>query len=66
MGNGKSGSQGFPAWLEEAVGLANIPTLICLLVQLSGDRRWIEGRYIPSLPDASRRQNFAQQSAARS
>ena len=36
------------ARVAEAVGIANIPTLACLLVQLSGDRRWIEGRYAPT------------------
>jgi 4-hydroxyacetophenone monooxygenase len=35
-------------WLATAVSLANIPTLACVLVQLTGDPRWIEGRYIPS------------------
>ena len=27
---------------------ANVPTLACVLVQLTGERRWIEGRYVPS------------------
>ncbi len=36
------------ARVAEAVGIANIPTLACLLVQLSGDRGWIEGRYAPT------------------
>jgi 4-hydroxyacetophenone monooxygenase len=35
-------------WLATAVSLANIPTLACVLVQLTGDQRWIEGRYLPS------------------
>lgn len=34
-------------WLEPALRIANIPTLACLLVQLTGDERWIEGKYIP-------------------
>ncbi|WP_324741777.1 NAD(P)-binding domain-containing protein [Tsuneonella sp. CC-YZS046] len=34
-------------WLEAALAVANIPTLACLLVQLTGDRRWIEGRFVP-------------------
>lgn len=37
-----------PEWLPQAVAMANIPTLACLLVQMTGDRRWIEGKYIPS------------------
>lgn len=36
------------ARVTEAVGLANIPTLACVLLQLSGDRRWIEGRFVPT------------------
>ena len=36
------------ARIAEAVGIANIPTLACLLVQLSGDRGWIKGRYKPT------------------
>ena len=36
------------ARVAEAVGIANIPTLACLLVQLGGDRRWIEGRFVPT------------------
>ena len=46
-----SGSTSPPAdtsWLATAIGAANVPTLACILVQLTGDRRWIEGRYIPS------------------
>ncbi len=35
-------------WLASAVALANVPTLACLLVHLTGERRWIEGRYVPS------------------
>ena len=27
---------------------ANVPTLACLLVQLTGERRWIEGKFIPT------------------
>ena len=40
--------QSEPAWLEQGIALANVPTLACMLVQLTGDRRWIEGRYIPT------------------
>ena len=36
------------ARVAEAVGIATIPTLACLLVQLGGDRRWIEGRFVPT------------------
>jgi 4-hydroxyacetophenone monooxygenase len=36
------------AWLTAAVSLANVPTLACLLLHLTGDRRWIEGRCVPS------------------
>jgi 4-hydroxyacetophenone monooxygenase len=35
-------------WLSAALSAANIPTLACLLVHLTGDRRWIEGRFVPS------------------
>jgi 4-hydroxyacetophenone monooxygenase len=38
------------SWLEEAVAMANIPTLAWLLVQITGDQRWIEGDYVPSRP----------------
>ena len=36
------------AWLAKAISAANVPTLACILVQLTGERRWIEGDYIPS------------------
>lgn len=36
------------AWLTRAIGAANVPTLACMLVQLTGDRRWIEGDYVPA------------------
>ncbi|MDE2621368.1 MAG: NAD(P)-binding protein, partial [Sphingomonadales bacterium] len=36
------------AWLATAVGAANVPTLACVLVQLTGDRRWIEPPYVPT------------------
>jgi len=39
---------GGPNWLAEAVRAANVPTLACILVQLTGDRHWIEGRFVPS------------------
>lgn len=38
------------AWLRDAIARANIPTLACLLVQITGDQRWIEGNYAPSRP----------------
>jgi 4-hydroxyacetophenone monooxygenase len=42
------GATGGPNWLAEAVRAANVPTLACILVQLTGDRHWIEGRFVPS------------------
>lgn len=36
------------SWLRDALAVANIPTLACTLVQLTGDLRWIEGRYTPT------------------
>jgi 4-hydroxyacetophenone monooxygenase len=39
---------GVPPWLPEAVAAANVPTLACVLVQLTGERRWIEDPYRPS------------------
>lgn len=41
-------SQAHPAWLADAISVANVPTLACMLVQLTGDRRWIEGEYQPT------------------
>jgi 4-hydroxyacetophenone monooxygenase len=35
-------------WLARALASANVPTLACVLVHLTGDRRWIEGRYVPT------------------
>jgi 4-hydroxyacetophenone monooxygenase len=35
-------------WLDEALSGANIPTLACVLVHLTGQRCWIEGRYVPT------------------
>ncbi len=37
-----------PDWLTEALEAANVPTLACLLVQLTGKRSWIEGKFIPT------------------
>lgn len=37
-----------PVWLVDAVAQANIPTLACVLVQLTDDSRWIEGRFVPT------------------
>lgn len=34
--------------LTAAIARANIPTLACVLVQLTGDRGWIEGRFVPT------------------
>lgn len=36
------------AWLADAIAVANVPTLACVLVHLTGDRRWIEGQFKPS------------------
>ncbi|GAC1573612.1 MAG: NAD(P)/FAD-dependent oxidoreductase [Sphingomicrobium sp.] len=35
-------------WLDEATAVANVPTLACMLVQLTGDEGWIHGRFVPS------------------
>src|SRR5580658_4625665 len=35
-------------WLERAVAVANVPTLACVLVHLTGDRRWIEPPFTPA------------------
>ncbi len=34
--------------LVDAIAIANIPTLACLLLQLTGERRWIEPPYQPT------------------
>ena len=34
--------------LADAIATANVPTLACLLVHLTGERRWIEPPYVPS------------------
>ena len=34
--------------LADAVAIANIPTLLMVLVQLTGERRWLEAPYRPS------------------
>lgn len=34
--------------LEAALAKANLPTLACILVHLTGDRAWIEGKFRPS------------------
>jgi 4-hydroxyacetophenone monooxygenase len=41
-------SQSDRGWLADALAVANIPTLACVLVHLTGDHCWLEGRYIPS------------------
>ena len=43
MGDAHSGD-----WLDEATAVANVPTLACMLVQLTGDAEWIHGRFVPS------------------
>jgi 4-hydroxyacetophenone monooxygenase len=35
-------------WLERAIAVANVPTLACLLVHLTGDRRWIQAPFTPA------------------
>jgi 4-hydroxyacetophenone monooxygenase len=50
MGEDNGASTVGQDWLREAIEQANTPTLACLLVQLTGDRRWIEDRFIPSRP----------------
>ena len=35
-------------WLDEATAVANVPTLACMLVQLTGNTGWIHGRFVPS------------------
>ena len=35
-------------WLADALTVANVPTLACILVHLTGDRRWIEPPFTPS------------------
>jgi len=35
-------------WLPAAIAAANVPTLACILVQMTGDQRWIEAPYIPT------------------
>ena len=36
------------AWLEDALAAANIPTLLALLVQMTGELRWLDPPYQPS------------------
>ncbi len=36
------------AKIRAAVEIANIPTLACMLVQMTGDRRWIEAPFVPT------------------
>ena len=35
-------------WLNDAVELANIPTLLALLVQMTGELRWLDPPYQPT------------------
>jgi 4-hydroxyacetophenone monooxygenase len=37
-------------WLPGALDQANLPTLVCLLVQLTGERKWIEEPFVPTRP----------------
>jgi 4-hydroxyacetophenone monooxygenase len=46
-GNGANGPAGKQR-LAEAVAIANIPTLLMVLVQLTGELRWLEEPYRPS------------------
>ncbi|MFO7552498.1 MAG: NAD(P)/FAD-dependent oxidoreductase [Haliea sp.] len=50
MNQGVVGARKPRPWLVDAIARANIPTLACLLVQMTGDCRWIEGSYVPSRP----------------
>lgn len=36
------------AWLTAALEVANVPTLCCLLVHLTGDTNWLKGRFVPT------------------
>jgi 4-hydroxyacetophenone monooxygenase len=36
--------------LRDAMAIANIPVLICLLVQMTGDRKWLSPPYAPGVP----------------
>lgn len=38
----------FDVQLQNALAVANIPTLVLVLVQLTGDLRWLEDPYLPS------------------
>ena len=38
------------AELEAGVCTANVPTLLMVLVHLTGDRRWLADRYRPARP----------------
>ena len=35
-------------WLADALFVANVPTLACVLVHLTGDRRWIQPPFTPT------------------
>lgn len=41
-------ARGESAWLKDAIALANIPTLLAVLVQMTGDTAWLEGRFVPT------------------
>ncbi|WP_223205591.1 flavin-containing monooxygenase [Gordonia jinghuaiqii] len=42
-----SGADDFEAQLSEAIQLANVPTLLLVLVQLTGDEQWLKAPYLP-------------------
>lgn len=49
--NGQShDSQTFASAMAEAMAEANIPTLLMVLVQLTGEQRWLESPYRPQRP----------------
>jgi len=45
---GEDRNEAEAARFSEAVGIANIPTLLMVLVQLTGDLKWLEAPYRPS------------------
>ena len=42
--NGKNG-QSETQHLADAIAIANVPTLLMVLVQMTGDLHWLEDRY---------------------
>lgn len=45
MGLARGITEDDAAWLQGAVAVANVPTLVCVLVHLTGDERWLGERY---------------------